>query len=97
MAWLPKITNPGLKIGSGDLFGPYTAVAVGAGLRVTLPPGLMYVITDANTTVQITTDGGTTFVTVCAISSGGMIVSDGTNLSADSASVAGTVHYVMIG
>lgn len=96
MGWLPKIVAPGQELGAGGLFGAYTALTVAASAKVLLPAGLMYVFTDAHETVEITTDGGTTFETIQPVSTGALIISDGTNVYAVGDSTGGTAHYILV-
>lgn len=79
----------------GSPFGAYTAVTVGAGLKVAIPLGFYYVVTDGGETVQITQDSGTTFETIVAASSGAMIYSDGYNVQFVGGA-GGTAHYTQI-
>lgn len=92
--WVPKIVIPGQALGAGGMFGAYTALAAAASTKVLLPAGLMYVFCDADTSVQITSDGGTTFETIVAASSGGLVLSDNTNLYVVGNATGGTAHYI---
>lgn len=80
----------------GSSFGAYTAVTVAASAKVVIPVGWHYVVNDAHTTVEITQDSGTTFETVVAASAGGLIWSDGQNVSFVGDVTGGTGHRAQI-
>lgn len=77
-----KTMIPGTGITLGAPGSAYTAmqsnVFAGAG-NFTLPAGDWWVIPTADTSVDISTDGGTTWVAVYGVNQGGFIRSDGAN------------------
>ena len=96
MAWLPKVVVAGQALGSSGFFGAYTGITVGASVKTLIPAGAGYVICDAHTSVQFTTDGGSTFATVVAASAGGFVVSDGINVYVVGDGTGGTASYTLI-
>jgi hypothetical protein len=78
---------------AGCAFGARTAVAVTASTSITIPEGFWLIETDAHETVRFTYDGGTTFVTMLAVSSVGQLYSDGQNVHFRSDATGGTGHY----
>lgn len=96
---MPQLINAAQQVAfgaQGSAFGAYTALAMAASAKTALPLGWNYVITDADDTVQITQDAGTTFETVVAASSGGLVWSDGYNVQVVNNGTAGTVHYAQV-
>jgi hypothetical protein len=63
----------------GSPFGPRTTVTAGITTKVPIPAGVHLVECDANSSVQFSYDGGTTWVTWIAASGVGMVFSDGFN------------------
>jgi len=96
MSWLPKVIVPGQALGGQGFFGAYTALAAGVSTKVLMPAGMGWVLCDAHTTIQITSDGGTTFETMIAASAGGLYISDGANVYAVGDATGGSVHYSQI-
>lgn len=64
---------------AGSPFGPRTTVTAGITTRVPIPAGVWLVECDANSSVQFSYDGGTTWVTWFAASGVGIVFSDGFN------------------
>jgi ribosomal protein S4E len=76
------------------VYGTEQTVNVGAGSTSTISEGLYIARTGANTTVEYSPDGGTTWVTLVAAGSAGVIASDGTNCRFNNAGGAAENSYL---
>lgn len=87
------IPGTGIALGApGSAYTTYNSnVFAGAG-NFTLPAGDWWVLPTADTSVDISTDGGTTWVVVYPVNTGGFIRSDGANCRINS-TAAITVYY----
>ena len=61
-------------------FGSESSVSVDAGATYTVPKGVYLVSLAANTSVEYTPDGGTTWRTLIPAGQGGLVVSDGSSV-----------------
>jgi hypothetical protein len=80
----------------GSMFGSRQTVSVGTSATSYLAEGAWFVETDANSTVKGTYDGGTTFVTMIAASSAGVVPSDGFTVAVVGGSAPGTAHKTQV-
>jgi len=62
------------------VFGSEQTVSVDAGATVTIDKGIYYVRCGANTKVEYSPDGGTTWVELIAAGGVGLVISDGNNV-----------------
>jgi len=72
-----------------------TAVEVGAGATYTIPEGVWLVSLGANTRVEYSPDGGTTWRTLIPAGQGGLVVSDGKNVRLYNAGTASEISYLL--
>ncbi len=90
------IPDNGLRFSQIDkVFGTETAVTVDAGATVTISKGIYYVRTGANTTVEYSPDGGTTWVTLIPAGSAGLVISDGSNVRLNNAGATAEDSYLL--
>lgn len=94
--WFPKVIVPDQALGSAGALSAWTGVTVGASAKTVLPAGIMMVLCDAHTSIEVTTDGGTTFKTIVAASGAGTVISDGTNVYVVGDVTGGTADYTGI-
>lgn len=90
------IPGTGIKLGNpGSAYTAMQSVTVAISGNSTMPAGDWWVLTTANVSVQVSTDGGTTWSDVYAAAQGGFIRSDGANvrLHNASATLTETVDY----
>jgi len=90
-----KTLLPGTGIamgGAGSAYTTYNSDVFSAAGNFTLPAGDWWVLPTADTSVQVSIDGGTTWETVYPVTTGGFIRSDGANARIN-ATAAITVYY----
>ncbi len=95
--WFPKIAPAGIVPGPGAVVSAETSVTVAANANVRIAQGAGYVVCDAHTSYEISTDGGTTFVSLTAASATAPYWSDGVNFYAVGDSIGGTIKFFTIG
>jgi len=76
-------------------FGTEQTVSVEAGATSTIAKGVYYVSCGANTSVEYSPDGGTTWRTLVAAGGAGLIISDGINLRLNNAGTAAEDSYLL--
>ncbi len=76
-------------------FGTESAVSVGAGATYTVPKGVWLVSLGANTKVEYSPDGGTTWRTLIPAGQGGLIISDGSNVRLNNGGTAAETSYLL--
>jgi len=76
-------------------FGTESTVSVGAGVTSIIPKGIYYVCCGANTTVEYSPDGGTTWRT--SVNAGGtnLVISDGSNVRLNNGGAAAEDSYLL--
>jgi hypothetical protein len=72
-----------------------TTVNVGAGSTQVISEGVYYVRCGANTTVEYSTDGGTTWVTLISAGGIGLVFSDGSNVRFNNAGAGAENSYTL--
>ena len=77
------------------VFGTESAVSVGAGATSTIAKGVYLVSLGANTSVEYSPDGGTTWRTLLPAGTGGVVVSDGSNVRLNNAGAAAETSYLL--
>ncbi|MEM4976248.1 MAG: hypothetical protein QXT64_02870 [Desulfurococcaceae archaeon] len=85
------------EIVSADLkraFGAEITVSVAAGGVSTIPKGIYLVKLGANTKVQYTPDGGTTWRDIIAAGGGGTVISDGSTVRLNNGGTAAEDSYL---
>jgi len=75
-------------------FGTETSVSVEAGGTSTISAGIYQVSLAANTAVQYSPDGGVTWRTMLAAGTGGVVISDGSNVRLYNAGAAAETSYL---
>jgi len=76
-------------------FDTETEVSVDAGATATIPKGVYLVSCGANTSVEYSPDGGTTWRTLIPAGGGGIVVSDGSNVRFNNAGSAAESSYLL--
>jgi len=76
-------------------FGSESTVSVDAGATSTIPAGIYLVSLGANTSVEYTPDGGTTWRTLIAAGGGGLVISDGSSVRLNNAGTAAEDSYLL--
>jgi hypothetical protein len=76
-------------------FETETTVTVGAGSTSTITAGIYLVSLGANTSVEYTPDGGTTWRTLLATGTGGVVISDGSSVRLNNAGAAAEDSYLL--
>jgi len=90
------IPDNGLRFSQLDkVFGSETTVTVTAGGTSTISKGIFLVSLGANTTVEYSPDGGTTWRTLYAAGTGGVVISDGTNVRLNNGGGADEDSYLL--
>lgn len=90
------ITDDSLKYSQIKVtFGTEQTVSVGAGATSTVPEGVYIVRLGANTSVEYSPDGGTTWYTLIAAGGTGIVFSDGTNVRLNNAGAAAEDSYLL--
>ena len=92
---LNKILISGTSANTAGAYPQYGTQSVTAGTDVVIPAGLYWVWPVANLSIKASPDG-TTFNTLIAANTGGMIVSDGQNFKWSSASGTVTALYLTV-
>jgi len=77
------------------VFGDETTVTVDAGATSTISKGIYYVRCGANTSVEYSPDGGTTWVTLIAAGGVGLVISDGSNVRLNNGGTAAEDSYLL--
>jgi len=76
-------------------FGAESTVSVDASSTYTIPSGIYLVSLGANTSVEYTPDGGTTWRTLLSAGSGGVVISDGSSVRLNNAGTAAEDSYLL--
>jgi len=76
-------------------FGTETTVSVDAGSTSTISKGIYLVSLGANTSVEYSPDGGTTWRTLIPAGQGGVVISDGSNVRLNNAGTAAEDSYLL--
>ncbi len=76
-------------------FGTETTQSVGAGAQVTISKGIYYVTCGANTAVEYSPDGGSTWRTLISAGGAGLVVSDGSNVRLNNGGGAAEDSYLL--
>jgi len=77
------------------VFGSETAVTVDAGATATIDKGIYYVRCGANTKVEYSPDGGTTWVELIAAGGVGLVISDGSNVRLNNGGTAAEDSHLL--
>jgi len=77
------------------VFGTEQTVSVGATSQQPISKGIYYVRTGANTVVEYSPDGGTTWVTIVPTGGAGLIISDGSNVRFNNAGGSSEDSYLL--
>jgi len=77
------------------VFGSESVVTVTAGGTYTVPKGVYLVSLGANTSVEYSPDGGTTWRTLIPVGQGGVIISDGSNVRLNNTGSADEDSYLL--
>jgi len=91
--------NTGTKVcgleSENKSFGTESTVSVDAGATSTIPKGIYYVSCGANTTVEYSPDGGTTWRT--SVNAGGtnLVISDGSSVRLNNGGTAAEDSYLL--
>ena len=90
------IPNEALRFAQLDkVFGTESAVSVGAGATSTISKGVYYVTCGANTKVEYSPDGGSTWRTLIGTGGAGLVISDGSNVRLNNGGVAAEDSYLL--
>jgi len=90
------ISDNALRFSQIDkVFGDETTVTVDAGATSTISKGIYYVRCGANTSVEYSPDGGTTWVTLIAAGGVGLVISDGSNVRLNNGGTAAEDSYLL--
>ena len=84
-----------LEILLNPSFGTEQTITVGATSTATIPKGFYMVSLGANTSVEYSPDGGTTWRTLIPAGQGGLVVSDGANVRLNNAGTAAEDSYLL--
>lgn len=76
-------------------FGTEQTVNVGAGATSAISKGIYYVTCGANTSVEYSPDGGTTWRTLISAGGAGLVISDGANVRLNNAGTAAEDSYLL--
>jgi len=76
-------------------FGTEQTVTVAAAGTQTISEGVYYVTCGANTSVEYSPDGGTTWRTLIAAGGAGLVISDGSNVRLNNAGAAAEDSYLL--
>ena len=76
-------------------FGTEQTVTVAAGGTQVISKGVYYVACGANTSVEYSPDGGTTWRTLIAAGGSGLVISDGSNVRLNNAGAAAEDSYLL--
>jgi len=76
-------------------FDSETTVTVDAGATSTISAGIYLVSLGANTSVEYTPDGGTTWRTLIAAGGGGVVISDGSSVRLNNGGTAAEDSYLL--
>ena len=77
------------------IFGTETTVSVDAGATSVIDKGIYYVRCGANTSVEYSPDGGTTWYTLIAAGGTGLVISDGSNVRLNNAGTGAEDSYLL--
>ena len=77
------------------VFGSEQTVSVDAGATVTIDKGVYYVRCGANTKVEYSPDGGTTWVELVPAGGVGLVISDGNNVRLNNGGTAAEDSYLL--
>jgi len=77
------------------VFGSETAVTVDAGATATIDKGIYYVRCGANTKVEYSPDGGSTWVELIAAGGVGLVISDGSNVRLNNGGTAAEDSHLL--
>ena len=92
----PKIAANAVKSEQiNKAFGSESTVSVDAGATYTIPAGIYLVSLGANTSVEYTPDGGTTWRTMIAAGGGGIVISDGSSVRLNNSGTAAEDSYLL--
>jgi hypothetical protein len=91
----PKIADSAVTSAKiGKAFGTESSVSVAGSGTSTIPAGIYLVSLGANTSVQYTPDGGTTWRTLIPAGQGGVVISNGTAVRFSNAATAAQTSYL---
>ena len=76
------------------VFGSESSISIAAGGTYTVPKGIWLVSLSANTSVEYTPDGGTTWRTLIPAGGGGVVISDGSSVRIRNAGTASETVYL---
>jgi len=77
------------------VFGSEVTVSVDAGATSTISKGIYYVRCGANTSVEYSPDGGSTWVTLIAAGGVGLVISDGSNVRLNNGGTAAEDSHLL--
>jgi len=77
------------------VFGSEQTVSVGAGATSTISKGIYYARCGANTSVEYSPDGGTTWVALISTGGVGLVISDGSNVRLNNTGTATEDSYLL--
>ena len=77
------------------VFGTEQTVSVDAGATSTISKGIYYVRCGANTSVEYSPDGGTTWVELIAAGGVGLVISDGSNVRLNNSGTAAENSHLL--
>ena len=77
------------------VFGTEQTVSVDAGATSTISKGIYYVRCGANTSVEYSPDGGTTWVELIAAGGVGLVISDGSNVRLNNGGTAAEDSHLL--
>ena len=90
------ISSDGLRYSQIQVvFGTESTVSVGAGSTSTISEGVYYARCGANTSVEYSNDGGTTWNTLISAGGIGLVFSDGSNVRFNNAGGAAEDSYLL--
>lgn len=91
-----EIPAEGLRFSQlAKAFGTESTVSLNAGSKYTIPKGVYLVSLGANTSVEYSPNGGTTWRTLIPAGQGGVVISDGQNVRLNNAGTAAEDSYLM--
>ena len=80
----------------GAYFGTEVSVTLAIGATSVLPIGICLVAGAAGINLDYSNDGGTTWVAITPAATGGLVVSDGTNVRLNGGAAGGTAKYLPV-
>ena len=81
---------------SGAYFGAEVVILLAVGATSVLPIGICLVAGTPGINLDYSNDGGTTWVAITPAGTGGLMVSDGTDVRLNGGTVGGTARYLPV-